>query len=76
MHEGPNKDTMMYYGEISLTCALLGIIYTAPTGAVLCSITGPKLLTSETEKEKKKRIRKETEICEILGFANIHDENH
>jgi len=50
-----HKEILTKYGEISLTSALLGIILTAPTGAIACSVAGPKLLEKETEAEKKKR---------------------
>jgi len=49
MHAGDNKDTVVYYGEISLTAALVSIIITAPIGAVASMLLGPILLDKETE---------------------------
>lgn len=38
-------DPDMKYGEILLMLCVLSIVVTAPTGAILISITGTKLLT-------------------------------
>jgi hypothetical protein len=38
-------DPDMQYGEIVLMLCVLSIVVTAPTGAILISITGTKLLT-------------------------------
>lgn len=43
-HLSPD-DPDMHYGEIVLMICILSIVVTAPTGAILISITGTKLLT-------------------------------
>lgn len=43
-HLSPD-DPDMHYGEIVLMLCVLSIVVTAPTGAILISITGTKLLT-------------------------------
>lgn len=42
----PNdKSDEKHYAEIILTICILSIVLTAPIGAILISITGPRLLT-------------------------------
>ena len=75
MHAGPNKDRMLEIGEICLMCSLLGIIFMAPTGAILCSVLGPKLLEKETEEERLKREKIEKERFGI-DHENLSEGNN
>ncbi|XP_043522279.1 sodium/hydrogen exchanger 9B2-like [Frieseomelitta varia] len=44
----PNDPEQVYYAEIVVTMCVLSILLTAPTGAILITLSGPKLLTKTT----------------------------
>ena len=44
-HNNPKE---MYYAETVVTVCILSILLTAPTGAILITLLGPKLLTKTT----------------------------
>lgn len=41
----PHSDDEEHYAELILMVCILSIVVTAPLGAILISITGPRLLT-------------------------------
>ena len=44
----PNDPEQVYYAETVVTMCVLSILLTAPTGAILITLSGPKLLTKTT----------------------------
>lgn len=44
----PDDPEQVYYAEITVTMCVLSILLTAPAGAILISLSGPKLLTKTT----------------------------
>ncbi|XP_034951609.1 sodium/hydrogen exchanger 9B2 [Chelonus insularis] len=44
-----SDSTQVYYAETTLTICILSILLTAPTGAIIITLSGPKLLTKTRE---------------------------
>ena len=44
----PNDPLQVYYAETVMTICVLSILLTAPAGAIMITLSGPKLLTKTT----------------------------
>lgn len=66
------------FAQIILMVCILSIVLTAPVGAILISITGPKLLTKtkplkpEGNKFALKRSESTNAFCTVLGWRRSH----